>query len=68
VALGGAEAAEELDRAQRRLEFCSVPAGAVGLEEWYEIELHAKALHERIGRARLAAGLGQGPIWRALGA
>ena len=66
VAVGGPDALAELDRAQRKLEFCALCAGASGLREWLEIEQAARALHERIGRARVAAGLGEGPTWRAL--
>ena len=66
VALGGAEARRELDQAQDRLEFCALAAGAAGLEEWCEVEVGARALHDRIRAARLAGGLGEGPSWRRL--
>ncbi len=66
VAVGGLDAGPELDRAQKRLEFCSLCAGAAGLREWEELERAARALHERIERARRAAGLGEGPTWRRL--
>lgn len=69
VALGGREADAELDRAQGRLEFCALCAGAAELEEWGEIEVAARVLHERIGRARRegkpgAAEPGVGPRGR----
>ena len=64
LALGGREAGPELDRVQARLEFCALASGAARLEGWHGIDEEARALHERIRRARLAVGLGEGPAWR----
>ena len=64
VALGGAEAADELGQAMARLEFCALAAGASGQQEWHEIELEARTLQERLGRARWPDGPDRGPRWR----